>query len=119
RSVESQIDWGKINQPMSPETFDRLLKQAQAYANTRELFVLDAVACADPKHRLALRVVAEQAWHTHFSHCLFLKPTAEELKNLTPEWFVLAMPSLRFDAKKEGLNSPAVIAVSFERKTIL
>jgi phosphoenolpyruvate carboxykinase (ATP) len=118
-SVEAEIDWGKTNHPMSPEVFDRLLKQSLAFANSRELFVLDAFACADPKHRLPLRVIAEQAWHAHFSRCLFLRPTPEEFTRFSPEWLVLAVPGLRFDAKKEGLNSPAVIAVSFERKTIL
>lgn len=118
-NVESEIDWGKTNQPVQPETFDRLLKQAQTYANSKELFVLDAVACADPKHRLTLRVIAEQAWHAHFSHCLFRKPTVEEQERFDAEWLVLVVPNLRFDSKREGLNSPAVIAVSFERRTVL
>jgi phosphoenolpyruvate carboxykinase (ATP) len=118
-SVEKEIDWGKTNHPMTPQVFDRLLKQALTYANSRELFVLDAATCADPRHRLNLRVVAEQAWHAQFAQCLFLRPTREELKAFEPEWLVLAVPDLRYDAAKEGLNSPVVIAVSFERKTIL
>lgn len=119
-AIESEIDWGKTNKPLDPRVFDRLLTQSLQYAQSRpELFVLDATACADPRHRLALRVVAEQAWHAHFSRCLFMRPTAEELKSFEPEWLILAVPGLRFDAKKEGINSPAVIAISFERKTIL
>ncbi len=119
KTVASEIDWGKTNRPMSPDRFDRLLRQALDYANGCELFVLDAAASADPKHRLPLRVIAEQAWHAHFSHCLFLQPTVEEQANFRPEWLVLAVPGLRFDAQKESLNSPAVIAISLERKTIL
>jgi phosphoenolpyruvate carboxykinase (ATP) len=118
-SVENEIDWGKTNRPMNPEMFDRLYKQAIAYANSCELFVVDAFACADPKHRLPVRVIAEQAWHAHFSRCLFLRPIVDELKSFNPEWLVLAVPGLRFDAKKEGLNSPVAIVVSFERRTIL
>ena len=38
----------------------------------RELFVEDAAACADPDHRLTLRVVAEQAWHALFIRTLFI-----------------------------------------------
>jgi phosphoenolpyruvate carboxykinase (ATP) len=118
-SIEKEIDWGKTNRPMSPELFDRLLKQATAYASNQELFVIDAYACSDRKHRLGLRVIAEQAWHAHFAHCLFLRPSSQELASFSPEWLVLAVPGLRFDAAKEGLNSPVVIAISFERKTIL
>jgi phosphoenolpyruvate carboxykinase (ATP) len=119
-SIDSEIDFGKTNRPLDPKVFDRLLKQALQYAQSRpELFVLDATACADPRHRLTLRVIAEQAWHAHFARCLFLRPTAEELKWFDPEWLIIAVPDLRFDAKKEGLSSPAAIAISFERKTIL
>src|SRR5438045_3213915 len=51
-SVVAEIDWGKTNRPLAPDAFDRLLIQARAYASKRELFVLDAAACADPRHRL-------------------------------------------------------------------
>src|SRR5262245_12651030 len=117
--IEKEVDWGKTNRPMIPETFERLLRQARQYASSRELFVHDAAACADPRHRLSLRVITEQAWHALFAQCLFLRLSADELKSFDPEWLVLSLPNLRFDAKKEGLNSPAVIAASFERKTIL
>ena len=40
---------------------------------------IDAAACAEPSHRIALRVVAEQAWHALFAQCLFLRPTADQL----------------------------------------
>ena len=76
----------------NPKRFGRLLQQAQEYANACELFVLDAIACADPKHRLPLRVIAEQAWHAHFSRCLFLRPTFTEQASFDPEWLVLAVP---------------------------
>jgi hypothetical protein len=76
-SLEKEIDWTR-NKAMSPELFDRLLKKALAYANSRELFVLDAAACAEPDNRLTLRVVAEQAWHALFARCLFRLPTVHE-----------------------------------------
>jgi phosphoenolpyruvate carboxykinase (ATP) len=117
-SVEKEIDWTR-NKAMSPEQFDRLLKKALAYANTRELFVVDAAACAEPDHRLTLRVVAEQAWHALFGCCLFRPPTVHELEADNPEWLILSVPGLRYDAVAEGLNSPVVIALSFERKILL
>jgi phosphoenolpyruvate carboxykinase (ATP) len=117
-AFEGAIDWTR-NKPMSPDQFDRLLRQACEYAGGRELFVQDAAACADPKHRLTLRVVTEQAWHALFAKCLFLPPSAKELESPQPDWLVLVVPGLRFDPAKEGLNSPVVIALSFERRTIL
>jgi phosphoenolpyruvate carboxykinase (ATP) len=113
KSVEADIDWTR-NKPLAPEVFDRLLKQALAYAGQRELFVTDASTCADPRHQLGVRVIAEQAWHALFARCLFREPTTAE-----PDWLVLAVPGLKFDAAKEGLNTSVAIALSFERKTVL
>lgn len=118
-SIEAEIDWGVTNQPMSPASFERLLVHAKKYASERELFVQDSTACADSHHRLSVRVIAEQAWHAHFAQCLFLRPSPTELASFQPEWLILAVPGLRFDAQTEELNSPTVIAISFERKTIL
>lgn len=118
-STEAAIDWGKVNQPMTPATFDRLLTQALAYANQQELFVHDGYACADPAHQLRLRVVAERAWQALFAQCLFRRLSATEHATFEPEWLILALPELQFDKTREGLNSEAVIAVSLERKTIL
>ena len=43
---------------------------------------------AHPRHRLTLRVVAEQAWHALFAQCLFLPPNAAELQRPNPEWII-------------------------------
>ncbi len=117
--IEGQIDWGKVNKPMAPDVFSRLLDVASAYVRGKDLFVQDAFACADLRQQLTLRVVAENAWQALFSRCLFLRPTPEQLQKFDPEWLVLSFPELKFDPAKHGTASEAVIAVSFERKTIL
>lgn len=118
-SVDALIGWGKVNRPMAPDVFATLVEQAKAHLSARELFVHDAFACADPKQRLRLRVIAEKAWHALFARCLFLRPSLDDLRSFDPEWLILAAPELQFDAAKFGLNSEAAIAVSFETKTIL
>src|SRR5436190_4814768 len=59
-SVEKLVDWNAINQPATAELFEKLLKRAQAYAQGRELFIFDSYAGADPKYRLAVRIIAEK-----------------------------------------------------------
>lgn len=118
-SIENEIDWGKTNRPVTPEVFDRLLKHALEYASRHELFIQDSAACADPLHRINVRVISELAWHALFAQCLFLRPSAKERKSFEPDWLIVAVPNLRLDAAKEGLHSPVAIAMSFERKTIL
>ena len=117
--TEAQIDWGKANKPMPPAVFDALVKKAIAHLNTQDLFVHDAMACADPRQRLTLRLITPKAWHALFARCLFLRPSADELKTFAPEWQILAAPDLQFDPATDGTASEAVIAVSFEKKTIL
>src|SRR5262245_21691800 len=117
-SVEAEIDWTR-NRPLAPDVFDRLLSQARDYANTKELFVQDAAACADPRHRLTLRVVAEQAWHALVARCSIPSAAQPALEQPNPDWLILALPELRVNPAKEGLKTPVAIALSFERKTIL
>ena len=118
-TVNALIDWGKINQPLAPDVFAKLVEQAKAHLSGKELFVHDAFACADPVHRLRLRVIAEKAWHALFARCLFLRPSLDDLRTFEPEWLILAAPELQFGPVKFGLNSEAAIAVSFEKKIIL
>lgn len=117
-AVEPLIAWGKLNQPMAPDTFGKLLDLARSHLRGKELFVLDAAACADPKQRITLRIIAEKAWHALFAQCLFL-PGAADSQALDPHWLVLAVPELQFDPKIHRTNSEAVIAISFERRTVL
>jgi phosphoenolpyruvate carboxykinase (ATP) len=117
-SSEALIDWSR-NKPLAPDVFARLLEKARAHLKGKEVFVHDAFACADREQRLSLRLVAEKAWHALFAQCLFLRPAAKELENFLPEWLVIAAPELRFNPAADGSNSEAVVAISFERKTVL
>jgi phosphoenolpyruvate carboxykinase (ATP) len=118
-SVEGDIDWGKVNRPLEPARFEQLLERARSHLGGRDLFVQDSSTCADPRHRLNLRVIAEKAWHALFAQCLFRRPTPAELAAFEPEWTVLAAPELRFDPRTDGTRSEVVIAISFEQRTIL
>ncbi len=118
-AIDALIDWGTVNKPLAPDVFEKLVEQAKSHLRGRELFVHDAFACADPKYRLRLRVIAEKAWHALFARCLFLRPSIDDLRTFEPEWLIVSAPDLQFDPANYGLNSEAVIAVSFEKKTIL
>ena len=66
-SSETDVDWGKVNQPISPEHFATLRADVQAYLNTQpDLFVQDLFCGADLKYRLSVRYVSPNAWHMAF-----------------------------------------------------
>src|SRR5688572_12148463 len=62
-SSEREIAWGN-NRPMSLEAFERLRADFMASLEGMDLYVQDCHAGADPQHRLPIRVITEQAWHS-------------------------------------------------------
>ena len=110
--------WWEQNQETSPELFEELWQQASHHLEQNDVFVTDSWACADPDHRLGVRLVSELAWHSLFARQLFRRPTPDELDTFTPEWTVLGAPN--FKARKtDGLNSSAFVAVDFTNTRVL
>src|SRR5207245_9516039 len=105
---------GPVNRPLQPAVFRRLLDKALAYVQGRELFVFDGWACADPKYRLPVRVIAEKAWHSLFARCLLLRPKSEDV-DFTPELTVLHAADLHADPAVDGTRAGAFILLSFSQ----
>lgn len=117
--TETSVAWGDINIPMTPEHFEVLHNDIIAHLSGKELFVRDAYACADPKHRLNIRVVNETPWANLFCHDLFLRPTAEEIATQVPEWTILQAPSFEANPEKHGTRQANCTVVNFTKKMIL
>ena len=115
---DNQVWWDN-NKPMSPVCFDRLHQEMIAYAQGRELFVKDLFGGADATHRLPVRFVTEYAWHSLFVHQLLIRPSAEQLRNFTPEFTIIDLPSFQADPEVHGCESGTVIAVNFTEKVVL
>src|SRR5262245_55560521 len=60
--TQDKVWWGKVNQPLSAEKYEVLETDVKAYLNTRELFIRDVYACANPRRRLNVRLISENAW---------------------------------------------------------
>src|SRR5262245_63035972 len=104
---------------MAPEQFDALWADFRAHAKTRELFVQDLFAGADPTHRLNARIFVEYAWHALFIRHLLRRPTAGELDRFAPELTIVNLPSFKADPAKYGIRSPTVIACNFAKRLVL
>src|SRR5215472_10115337 len=116
---ESKVDWGSVNQGISPDIFDALYERVLEYLQGKELFVQDLYCGADPKYRLPIQVINEYAWHNLFVRQLFIRPTPEELKSHNPEFTILSAPGFRADPKRDGTNSEVFIMVNFAKKIVL
>src|SRR6266508_1191807 len=114
-----RIAWGKVNQPIAPEVFDRLLARAAAYLQGRDLFVLDAAVGADPRYTLPIRLVTEFAWHALFAQQLFRRPDAAALATHQPEWTIIGAPRFFADPEVDSTKSETAVVVDVERKIVL
>jgi phosphoenolpyruvate carboxykinase (ATP) len=117
-SSEKNIWWGKENQPMEPEYFDRLFARMKAYIQGKELFVQDCFAGADPEYTLPIRVITETAWHSIFARNNFIQiKYDEEIPHIhIPEFTLINMPNFYADPAVDGTNSEIFIGVNFAKK---
>lgn len=111
--------WGNINQPYDGDKFEALMEKVIAHYEGREIFVRDAYACADPNYRLKVRVVTETAYQNLFVHHMFIRPNAEELENIDPDWVILAAPSFMADPEVDGTRQENFSIIDFSRKIYL
>ncbi len=62
-SSQDKIHWdGSVNRPMSEEHYWKLHDQMLQYIQGKDLFVQDCYVGADPRYRIPIRVVTEDAW---------------------------------------------------------
>ena len=113
------VDWGDINFPISPDSFDKIYQDITAYLGGKELYVRDAYACADAKHRLNIRVINETPWANLFCNDLFLRPTEDEVQSQDPEWVIIQAPSFEANPSLHGTRQSNFTVVSFSKKMIL
>jgi hypothetical protein len=111
--------WWDNNKPMSPEQFELLWADFREHAKSRELFVQDLYAGADPAHRLNARIFTEYAWHALFIRHLLRKPRPEELAGFEPQFTVINLPSFKADPKRYGVRTETVIACNFAKRLVL
>jgi len=118
--TEKTVWWGKVNQPMAPDAFDRLHDDfLLALADKDMLFVSDLYGGSQPEHRVRVRVINELACHNLFARTLLVRPAPHEFADFAAEFTIIDLPSFRADPERHGCRSETVIAVNFEKKIIL
>ena len=113
------IAWCAATKPMSPATFQALKQRALEHVAGKTLFVQNLWAGAEPAHRLNVRVVTEQAWHSLFVRNMFRRPPPAAIAGFEPDWTVLQVPSLEADPALHGTRSGTVVAADLEERLVL
>jgi phosphoenolpyruvate carboxykinase (ATP) len=119
-SSSDRVWWSKVNRPIEPRHFDALHQRLLNHVESRELFVLDCYAGADPRYRLPVRIITEQAWHNLFARHLFIDvPDVTGVPAHTPEFTVIDVPGLHADPAHNGTNSEVFILLNFAKRLVL
>ncbi|MEO5588338.1 MAG: phosphoenolpyruvate carboxykinase (ATP) [Gemmatimonadaceae bacterium] len=119
-SSEADVDWGKVNQPCSPEHYQTLLADVRDYLNCREeLFVEDLYCGADADYRLSVRYVSPNAWHMAFVRNMFIRPDIAALTTFNPNFTVLHAPEFQADPARHGTRTGTFIVLNIAERTIL
>jgi phosphoenolpyruvate carboxykinase (ATP) len=115
----AKIWWGENNHPMSIETFEVVRRSLADYLQGRDVFILDAVACADPRYRMPVQVITELAWHNLFARQLFLRANESDQTSERPGFTILCVPHFRTNPRVHGTRSDAAIIIDFEERLVL
>ncbi|HKR07568.1 MAG TPA: phosphoenolpyruvate carboxykinase (ATP) [Gemmatimonadaceae bacterium] len=117
---DKDVDWGKVNRPLSPEHYKTLLADVRAYLNELpELFVQDLYCGAEPAYRLSVRYISPNAWHMAFVRNMFIRPELSDLPTFDPNFTVLHAPEFEADPRRHGTNSSTFIILNIVERTIL
>ncbi len=117
-STSDLIDWGEINQPVSPQVFSTLWERVSAYLHSSEYFVSHLHVGSDKEHCLPIRVCTERAWHNLFAQLLLIKPRA--FNPFHKEcWEILSVPGFICDPARDGAGSDAALMINFAQRKVL
>ena len=98
------------NKPASIEAWDACKDLALKELSGKKLYVVDGFCGANKDTRMSVRFIMEVAWQAHFVKNMFIRPTAEELADFTPDFVVYnASKAKMTDYKKYGLNSDTAV----------
>ena len=113
------IWWGSVNRPFELEIFDELHRRMASYLQSKDVFVQDCWAGADPDYRMPVRIITQYAWHSLFIRNMFIQASPEEIAVHQPEFVVIDCPGFHAYPEHDKTNSDVFILVNFAEKLVL
>ena len=117
--TKESVWWGDINIPFDQVKFEILFEKMKAFLADKELFVRDAYAGSDVNHRLKLKVINTKAWHNLFCYNMFLRPTADELKDFEHDFTIICAPEFEANPITDGTKNPNFAIINLSERIIL
>jgi len=117
--TDKTVNWGPVNQPISPQHFDHIYSKVVAFLQGNELFVQNCVAGADSGYSLNVRVITQLAWHALFARQLLIRPRRTGAGRSSADFTILFVPGFQADPPSDGTNSETCIILNFTRRIVL
>jgi phosphoenolpyruvate carboxykinase (ATP) len=112
------VDWGVVNQPVSPEGFNALWDRAVDYLTDKEIYISHLRVGADEQNFLPVEVITETAWHNLFAHHLFIEPEGD-YANGKPSWTIVSAPNFEVDPERDGTNGDGAVMINLSDRKVL
>jgi len=103
---------------MTSENFDRLKLKMIDSLIAETLYVRDVLAGADPENTIRIRVITNQAWQSMAASNMFIANSSNE-PHADPDFTLLVSSKFVGDPAGDGLRSPAMVALDFDKKLVL
>merc|ERR1712000_171865 len=117
---ESNVWWGPVNKPMSPEVWKINRERAVDYLNTRNrIYVIDGYAGWDERYRINVRVVCARAYHALFMRNMLIRPSRKELEHFHPDYVIYNAGSFPANRYTTGMTSATSVAINFAEKEMV
>jgi phosphoenolpyruvate carboxykinase (ATP) len=119
-ATDGDIWWGEVNRPFEREKFDALLARAQKYLQGRDIFVFDGYAGADPRFRINVRVINDDAWRNLFARNMFIREEDPAvLAGFEPNFTVINVANFQAEPERDGTRTPTFILVDLAKRIAL
>jgi phosphoenolpyruvate carboxykinase (ATP) len=117
--THSLVDWGKINHPISPESFDRIFYRMKNHLEGKEAFVFDGFIGAEKESRISVRTITDKAWHSLFATQIFIRPSPSELNIHDPSFNILSVIDFQACPDTDGTKSETFIILNMTKRLVL
>jgi phosphoenolpyruvate carboxykinase (ATP) len=119
-AIDGELWWGEVNRPFERGRFEALLARAREYLQGRDVFVFDGYAGADPRYRVNVRVITEEAWHNLFARNMFIReedPAA--LAAFEPGFTVIDVARFQAEPQRDGTRTSTFILLDLAKRVVL
>ena len=115
-----KIAWGKVNVPISQESYERVRDGVAAYLSQHDTYVTCGLAGADRNYARTFFVACERASQALFIKQMLVRPRVREHVTFDhPDFRVMVAPGYRCDPKRDGVHSAAAVLINFQERMIV